>query len=227
MGLVEGIAGEGLDELEHRDREVLRVALFQCPLNELLPLGGHHLGVFLAHGLADDVRLAQGVPAEPAGDQQDLVLVHDDPVGFFQDVLEILVGIRDLSPAVLGVDEGGDVLHRAGTVQGDHGRNISHGRGLELLHIPAHPFAFQLEDAEGLSRTEEIESGPVIEGNLSKAEIHLQQAQLGHGIHCELRRRNGILVAASRPLERYHLGKRILRDHHRGRVRAGVTNRAL
>ena len=85
----------------------------------------HDLGDFLAHRLAEDIRLAQAVAGELPHDEEHLLLVNDDAVGLFQDIFQGRVRIMDRFQAVLGFDEGGDVLHGARTVKGHHGRNIA------------------------------------------------------------------------------------------------------
>ena len=68
----------------------------RAALQELVLLGGHDLGLLLAHGLAQDVGLAQGEAGQGRGDLHDLLLVDHDPVGLLQDRLErgVLVGRR-------------------------------------------------------------------------------------------------------------------------------------
>ena len=125
MGLVEGVAGEGLYQVPDLLGQLHGKALALGALQEPLPLLAHQLGDFLTHGLAHDVRLAQGVSGEGLKDEQDLVLIDDDAIGLLQEVLEAGVGVLDGGPAMLGVYEGVDVLHRPGAVQGYHGRNVA------------------------------------------------------------------------------------------------------
>ena len=87
MRLVEGVTGEWLNERENLLRHLLCVALIARAFEEILLFLGHYLRDLLAHCLADDVCLSEGVSGKGAGDLQDLVLIDDDAVGFFEDVL--------------------------------------------------------------------------------------------------------------------------------------------
>ena len=62
---------------------------FSAPFEERHLLLGHDLGVFLSHGAAQQVRSAQGIAGQRAGDLHHLFLVHDDAVGVLQDRFEL------------------------------------------------------------------------------------------------------------------------------------------
>ena len=51
------------------DELLARIPLRERAVDELVALLGHYLRVLLAHGLADDVRLAEGIPREPLDDE--------------------------------------------------------------------------------------------------------------------------------------------------------------
>ncbi len=118
--LVEGVAGEGLDEVEDGLGVLVRVALLARAADEPLPLGAHLLGDLLAHRLAHDVGLAERVAGELLGDEQHLVLVDDDAVGLVENLGEVGVRVADRFLAVLRAAERADVLHRAGAIERDH-----------------------------------------------------------------------------------------------------------
>jgi hypothetical protein len=75
------------------------------------------------------------------------------------------VRVRDRLEAVFGATEGANVLHRAGTVQRHERRQVIDRVGLELLDGATHTGRFELEGAEGLARTQHLESlgVPVVE----------------------------------------------------------------
>ncbi|MBA7596836.1 hypothetical protein ES703_03826 [subsurface metagenome] len=150
MGLVEGIAGKGLDEVKNLPRHLGGEPPLLCPGDEVLPLLPHGRGDLLAHCLAEDISLPQAIASEGLNDEQHLVLVDDNPVGFLQDLRKGGVGELYRLQAVLGLDKGRDMLHRTGTVKGDHGRHIGKGGGLEFLDEAAHPRPLELENARGL-----------------------------------------------------------------------------
>ena len=151
VGLVEGVAGEGLYKLEHLIGKLLGEPLAECALDKLLPLLPHNLRVLLAHRLAHHVCLSQCVAGKCLGNQKHLVLVDYDAVCLFQNVFEHRVGIANVNPAVLGVYEGVDVLHWPRAIERYHGGHVSQGRRLQLLDVPPHPGALKLEHTGGLA----------------------------------------------------------------------------
>ena len=138
MRLVEGVTGEWLNERENLLRHLLCVALIARAFEEILLFLGHYLRDLLAHCLADDVCLSEGVSGKGAGDLQDLVLIDDDAVGFFENVLKRRMRVVRSDTAMLGVDESRYVFHRAGAIERDHGGDIAKGTGLQVLDIAGH-----------------------------------------------------------------------------------------
>ncbi len=67
-----------------------------------------------------------------------------------EDISQGRVWIADGLNTVFGFDKRGDMLHRAGTIQGDHGGNITEGGWFKLLDVAAHAHPFQLKDAGSL-----------------------------------------------------------------------------
>jgi hypothetical protein len=59
---------------------------------------------------------------------------------------------------VLVVDEARDVLHRARSIECDHGGQLAHVLGLELDDVAAHSAALELEDADRVALAEHIVS---------------------------------------------------------------------
>ena len=248
--LVEGVARERLDQVEQLLGEALVVAVARGAGDEALALGQHHLGDLLPHRLPHHVGLAERVAGEGAGDFQHLVLVGDDAVGLVEHAGEVGMRVVGLGASVLDLDVAGDVLHRAGAVEGDHGGEFADVAGLQLLHPAAHPAAFHLEHAEGAALGEqprrllvavgnrlEVEAALDQFGGLAEdrevgeaEEVELEQADAGHVVHVELRRRQRLgLVAAVRgsALQRHEVGQRLARDHDAGGVRAGVARDPL
>ena len=226
MGLVEGIPRERLDEREHLLSDLLRVPLAQGPCYELLFLLGHDGRDLLAHGLADDIGLSKRVPREGARDQQYLVLEDDNAIGLFQYVPELGVWVPHVLPPVLCPDEGAYVLHGPRPVQGDHCRHVPQRAGLELLDVPSHARALQLEHSHRFSLGEHLECPSIVERDVAQREGHvscladelqglgkdrqvdetqkvdLEKPELGYWVHRVLRGRHALFVALSRPLER-------------------------
>ena len=159
MGLVEGVIGEGED---------LIVDLFGCggvdavgyaaldvaggvAVEKRLPLLSHVLGLLLAHGPAEHIRLAQGVPRQLLEDLDDLLLIDDTAVGDGQDRFQLGDDIADLAGVMLAGDELGDRIHGAGTVQGDDGGDILDALGLQTYADAGHAGGFHLEHTVGFA----------------------------------------------------------------------------
>ena len=226
-------------------------ALDHCPLDESLSLLQHKGGDLLAHGLSHHIGLAEAVSGEGLEDQQDLVLIDDDPVGLLEDILQGRMRIDDALFIVLGLDEGGDVLHGPGAIERDHGGHIVHGIGLQLFDVAPHAAAFQLEYPRGLAGGQEAKGtlvvqrdirqlhllarmprddlqGPAQNGEVYKPqEVHLQEPQLGYGGHGELGDGYILRTAFGPTLQRHVVGEGLLGDHHPRGMGAGVTSDSL
>ena len=252
MGLVEGVTGEGFDQVENLHRQGLVEALGGCPGHEVVAFLGHQRGDLLAHRLAHDVGCAQGVPGELLQYEQHLVLVDNDAVGLVQQFLQAGVRVGDRRPAVLGINEAVNVLHRPRPVQGDHGGDVADVGRLELFDVTLHTGAFQLEYVGGVARGQQLEGlavvqrqrlqiyldslapanqlhGLVQDGKAGETEeVHLQQAEMRHRVHAELghHHRAGFL-APGRTLQRHGLGQRLVGDENPGGVGADVVHQTF
>ena len=160
MGLVEGVRGEGNDDVPQGLDRLLGVAVVHHALAEALELLVQDLLLLLTHRLTQNVCLTQRVASQLLGDLHDLLLIHDQTEGRTQDVLKRFFQLR--------VD-GGDFLtpvltqrvvrvrvraHRARAIQGTDGRDIFEVVGLHELEEVAHAATIQLEDAEGLASSQ-------------------------------------------------------------------------
>ena len=116
----------------------------------------HLVDEFLTHGLAEGVALSAGEVGEQTRQEHHLLLIDGDSVG----VLEIFLHHGDvilyLAAAMLSGDELGDVVHRAGTVEGVHGYEVLEGGGLELAEIFLHTGRLKLEGAGGAALAIEL-----------------------------------------------------------------------
>ena len=244
--LVERVPGERLDEVEQLVAEALLVALRLKAFEEALALLDHDGGDLLAHRLAHDVSLAEGVAGELTRDVEHLLLVGDDAVGLLEDRLEVGVQVVRLHAAVLHVDVARDLLQGAGTEQRDHGGELAHVLGLQLHHVPAHAGRLHLEHAEGVAVAEDLGGGGVAVRDLKEVDtlaaavldeverllkdrevreaevVDLQQADLLDVTHRILGSGDGGLVVrvlVRRALERHDVGERLRGDDDARRVR--------
>ena len=216
--------------------------------DELLALLGHELAVLLAHGAAEDVRLAHGEARHLGGDLHDLLLVHHDPVRLPRELLHRGVLVRDLGPAVLALDEVGNELHRAGSVERDHGDEVFELLGPETAERVAHPGRLELEHAERLRLGEHLVRFLVVERQAIEVEVepaglldqrhrvgehgeraeseevHLQEPELldrSHRVAGDQLRTLGVLV------ERDVFLERLVGDHDSRGVHRGVAGASL
>ena len=75
-----------------------------------------------------------------------------------QNVFEQVVQAIDRLLAVLAVDVGRNVVHRARPVERDHGDDVFEPVGLQPLEAFAHARRFQLEDADRIGAGQQIRS---------------------------------------------------------------------
>ena len=248
MRLVEPVALERLEGLEHRvdglgRHPALGRALDEGPLHR-----AQHVALLLADRIAQHVRLGPREPAEGHGGGHDVLLVHEDPVRPVEERLQQRVEVLDRLLAMLAPDVGRDVVHRARAVERHHGREVEHGRGLELPDVAAHARGLELEDARRLARREQLERLRVVQRDVVQVhrdvavvldqvhglaqdrevgeaqEVELEQAQRLDAVHLVLGHER---VRVGRLLERHQLGQRLPRDDHPGRVRGRVPGHAL
>ena len=147
VGFVEAVAGEFDDQIEELGGFGLVKALLSRSFGELPFEFVHLLLDLLSHRPAHQVRPAQREASDGLDDLHDLLLVDDNPVGRFEDRLELREHIGDLCPAVLALDEviQHPRLHGAGAVEGQHRDDIFEGAGFELFGQILHPRRFDLK----------------------------------------------------------------------------------
>ena len=248
MGLVEAVALERLERLEHRVDDLRRDAALGGLLDELVLLGAQHRRLLLADGVAERVRLGPGEAAERHGRGHDVLLVDEDAVRLLEVRLEQRMQVGDLLLAVLAPDVGRDVVHRPGPEEGDHRGQVEHRRRPQLLDVAAHARRLELEHAGRLARRQQLEGLGVLErqvvevdldaallldevdglaqdGQVGEAqEVELEQAERLDAVHLVLGHQP---VGVGRVLERHQLGQRLATDDHAGGVRRGVARDAL
>ena len=86
---------------------------WMAPSTKRVALLGHLLGIFLAHGAAQQIGFAEGVAGEHVGDLHDLLLVDDDSQGLLEQGFQFGQLVTDDSAAPLALDDHAWVLsHR-------------------------------------------------------------------------------------------------------------------
>ena len=151
MAAVKSITGKIIDQVEKFiGFLVIDAACFRATVNELFTHLFHDGRDLFAHGAAQVIGLGHGKSGQGDRDLHDLFLINDDPVGFFEDRLELGMVIFDLDLAAFAADEIIEhaAAHRTRTIQGQNGDDIFEFRRLGFFKKFAHPRAFQLEHAE-------------------------------------------------------------------------------
>jgi hypothetical protein len=106
-------------------------------------------GIFLPHRPAQDIGLSERVAGHPLHDLEHLVLVDDDPVALFEDVLKRRIRVLDQLATVLARDVVRDVRHRAGPVERNHRSEVTDRLRLQLFDVAGHAATFKLEHRVG------------------------------------------------------------------------------
>ena len=130
MRLVERIGGEFLPVTPNLFEHLRVVAVLLAALDELGLQVVQLVLEFLTHRLTQRVRLAAGEVGQKTRQEHDLLLVDRDAVGVLQVLLHDGNVVHDGTAAVLTGDEVGNIVHRAGPVEGVHGDQVLEGRGL-------------------------------------------------------------------------------------------------
>ncbi len=136
---VEAVAGELVDQLEdvggvvlldavlHGAGDEARLLAWPCSALSFLPMARRRMSAWPSDEAAHHL-----------GDLNDLLLVDDDAVGLLEDRLQQRMQAVDRLLAVLAVDVGRDVVHRAGAIQRHHGDDVLEAVGLQPLQALAH-----------------------------------------------------------------------------------------
>ena len=150
MGFVEAIVCEFLQQVKDLARLRRRNAVgLRRALDELRAFLCHFLGNLLAHRAPQQVRPAQAVSRHDLGNLHHLFLIDDDPLGFFQDMVDGGVDGLPLAQAVLDLAIGRDVFHRTGAVQRHQRHDILDAGRLHAPQRIHHAAAFHLEHRHG------------------------------------------------------------------------------
>ena len=189
VGFIEAVPSKFGDQIEDALGFLWRNLVGAATSQELLALGGHFLALLLAHGAAQDVRLAQRKARQTVGDLHHLLLVEDDAISFLQDFLQYRQVVGDFLPPVLAIDEVVDhsALDGSRTVEGVKRGQVFQTRRLVAAQDIAHAVGFKLEDAGGFATAEGfvgigVVQRKIIEGNFHAAVLLDQfHAVIQHG----------------------------------------------
>ena len=200
--------------------------IVETSLDELRLQLVHDVHELLAHGLAELVGLSAREPGKKAREQHHLFLIHRYAVRILQVLLHQRMVVRDRLLALLSVDEGGNVVHRAGTVQRVHCDKVGEPFRLKRDEPFLHAVGFELKKSSRLTASEKLVSLLVVVGDvvgidvnpvklldernallldrqrLEAEEVHLEKADRLHEVSV-------ILRGEKRLSDRRHYRKRI------------------
>ena len=166
MTFIEGVGGEFLPLAPDLLQRLAVVTVAGAALEELLFQLHHLIDEFLSHRLAERVALPACKAGQEAREEHDLLLIDGDAVRILQVALHLGDVVTDLLASLLAGDEGGDMVHRSGTIEGVHGDEVLEFRRLEFLEILLHTGRLELEGGHGASGTEEVVGQFVVDGNV-------------------------------------------------------------
>ncbi len=244
---VEAVIGELLHQVEHAAGDVAADAPRFGACLEDAALGGHFIGLFLAHGAAQQVGAAQGVAGHALRHLHDLLLVHEDAVGGRQHRLHLGVQIFNRRVAALPRAVFGNQVHGAGSVQGHQRHDVFEAVGLEVTRGLLHARRFHLEHRRSLAAGVKGVGLGVVNGNVEDIE---GRSAAGDGLHRLLDHREGFQAqkieldqpdgfqvlhvelgaqpaTAGFAVERAIGGQRLGRNHHAAGVHADAAGHAL
>ena len=239
VGLVKGVVGERLDDVEQLRAERLVVALLDTAGDELLALGGDQHPVLLAAGLAEVVRLLERVAGKALGDPHHRLLVEHQAVGVAEDRLHLRMQVGDRLTAVFQVRVVAVHVgrHRTRPVEGHERGDVVEARRRERAQRRAHGCALELEHSDRVPPPQHLEGRlDQVEGDLDDRQVpqpekvHFQKPELFDTVHLVLGDDGGVSGIGARfglALHRQVLGERLVGDHDRGGMDAVLAPQAL
>ena len=169
--LIESIRGESLPVLPYFFECFFGVPAFGTAFQEFGQQGIQFRFELFPHGLAQLISLSFTEACQFLGEQHDLLLIDANTVGFVEVFLHCFQIIHHRLAPVLAVDKLGDVVQRAGPVQGVHGDEVFESGGCQFLHVLLHPGAFILKDGHRFAALEKLVGLGVIQRHLVHIEL--------------------------------------------------------
>ena len=110
MALVKAVAGKIFNEFKYLGGNRPLYLIFFRTVHKILLHGCNNFRFFLTHSPAQHIGLSQREARQVSGDQHDLLLIQNDPVGRLQDGFQQGVQVFDLLAAVFSLDQ---IVHHA------------------------------------------------------------------------------------------------------------------
>ncbi len=168
---VEAVARELLHQIEDLVGLLRLDAILGRAFGEDAAVLRHLLGLFLAHGAAQQVGAAERVAADDLRHLHHLLLIDHDAVGFLQHRGHARVGIDHVFLARFARAVGGNEVHRAGAVQRHQGDDVFEAVGLGVAQHALHAARFELEHGDGVALGHEFVALGVVQRNVFEFEV--------------------------------------------------------
>ena len=181
VAFVETVAGELVDQIEQLT-SLLRLdpREFLTPGNEAGALRVHFLLVLLAHGAAQQIGITQRIAGQHLRGLHDLFLIDEYAVCFGENSLQLGMRIFNRFGPVLAAAKQRDVIHRPRPVERDERDDVAKSGWLHRRQRAAHPFGFELEDADRVARLKQTVNPLVIPGQCRQIDLDVAAGhQLG------------------------------------------------
>ena len=172
VGLVEGVRRKLAPVCPNLVQGILGMAVLYTAFYKLCVKALKNVNLLLTHGLTQLVRLAFGEAGHLLGNTHNLLLVNGNAVGLFQELSHYRKVKGNLFFSALTGNKGGNVVHRARTVQGVHGNQVLEALRMQPLEPFLHARGLKLEHALGVTAGVEGIGCRVVDRNLFYVDIN-------------------------------------------------------
>ncbi len=147
--LVEAITGELFHVVENFVGLFLTQTVGSRAVPEYLPVPGHLLGVFLAHGTPQHIGAPERIAAQDLRHLHHLLLIHHDTIGFAQDALDAGIRVLDRLASQLARNVLRYQVHRPWPIERIHGDQVFQPGRSGVTQHALHAATFKLEHRLG------------------------------------------------------------------------------
>ena len=126
-------------------------ALLRISVHKVLPLFFHHGKLLLTHGTAEQICCPHAKTGKVSDYLHNLLLIHDNAVGVFQDRLHFFTIVFYLIRIFLSENIVGNKIHGAGAVKRHTRNDVIEVGGLQAFHKIHHSAGFQLKNTCAIS----------------------------------------------------------------------------
>ena len=153
---VKTVAGEGHHDFEYAVGLLFGKSVFDGACDEFFFLRHKDVFFLFAHSAAQHIRLSERKARDPLRHLHNLFLIHHDAVGFFEDVFQTIVGIRDRFRMKAALDKLRNKLHGTRPVERVQCDEVFEFCRLRLTQNLLHARRFELKDRCGIAPLKEL-----------------------------------------------------------------------